>query len=200
MKKISMALPYAASAGLLIAMAGIGATKASAAGPAVAVTSVSMRAGPSTHYPLVSRLPARAELTLYGCTANTAWCDVSWGPDRGWVAASYIQVFYRGSAAMVSPVIAPAIGLTVVAFNQAYWSSYYVGRPWYGQWNSYYRPYAPVAGRGVAGCSAYGCGGAVARPGYAAVGHCSDGTCSGTSLNRGPNGGVYLRHGSISRD
>jgi uncharacterized protein YraI len=175
--------------------------QASAAMSAVAVTNVNMRAGPSTAYPVVIGLPSRAALTVYGCTANTSWCDVSWGRERGWVSANYVQVFYRGAPTVVTPVIAPAVGITVVSFNQTYWNTYYVGRPWYGQWNAYYRPGAyPPRGGAVGGCNDRGCGGAVVSPGHVAFGHCSDGTCSGTSINRGPLGRVWVRHGSVSRD
>jgi uncharacterized protein YraI len=166
--------------------------QASAAMSAVAVTNVNMRAGPSTAYPVVIGLPSRAALTVHGCTANTTWCDVSWGRERGWVSANYVQVFYRGAPTVVTPV---------VSFNQTYWNTYYVGRPWYGQWNAYYRPGAyPPRGGAVGGCNDRGCGGAVVSPGHVAFGHCSDGTCSGTAINRGPFGNVRVRHGSVSRD
>lgn len=186
----------------LAGMLGMVPSEAAAAMSAVSVTSVNMRAGPGTGYPVIIGVPPQAALTVYGCTANTSWCDVSWGRERGWVSASYVQVFYRGTPTVVTPVIAPAVGITVVAFSQAYWHTYYVGRPWYGHWNTYYRPgpYAPPRGGGVAGCNDNGCGAAAVRPGRAAVGHCSDGTCSGTSVNRGPGGNVWVRHGSISRD
>lgn len=39
----------------------------------------------------------------------------------------------------------PVAGITVVSFNQAYWNTYYVGRPWYGQWSAYY--YRPAVVR-----------------------------------------------------
>lgn len=187
-------------AGMAAAIIAIGVSGATAATSAVAVTRVNMRAGPSTQYPVVVTLPSGMALTLYGCTADTTWCDVSWGRDRGWIAASYVQVTYRGNSATLTPAIAPAIGLTVVAFNQAYWNTHYVGRPWYGQWNVYYRPYrsAPPS-RGVAGCGEKGCGAAVVRPGQVRTGHCAGGTCAGTSVNRGPGGGVWVRRGSISR-
>ncbi|MFK0332794.1 SH3 domain-containing protein [Rhizobium sp. NPDC090275] len=160
-----------------------------------------MRAGPSTAYPVVVGLPSRAALSVHGCTTNTSWCDVSWGRERGWVSANYVQVVYRGVPTVVAPVIAPAVGITVVSFNETYWNTYYFGRPWYGQWNAYYRrgAHSPRGGA-VAGCNDRGCGGAAISPGHVAFGHCTDGTCSGTSMNRGPLGHVRVRHGSLSRD
>ncbi|MBP1849471.1 SH3 domain-containing protein [Rhizobium halophytocola] len=187
--------------GLILAIGGLAAGQASAASLAVTVTSLNLRAGPSTQYPVVIALPAHADLTVYGCTAGTTWCDVSWGGNRGWVAASYIQVTYDGRLTVVTPAVAPALGLTVVVFNQAYWNSHYVGRPWYGNWNVYYRPgpYGPPPrGGAVAGCNDRGCAGVAARPGHVATGHCVDGVCTGTSVRRGPAGNVRIRHGSIS--
>lgn len=198
--RILKPLAVAVVVGMAAVIIAIGVSGATAATSAVAVTRVNMRAGPSTQYPVVVTLPSGTALTLYGCTADTAWCDVGWGRDRGWIAASYVQVIYRGNSATLTPVIAPAIGLTVIAFNQAYWNTHYVGRPWYGQWNVYYRPYRPVPpSRGVAGCGEKGCGAAVVRPGQVKTGHCAGGTCTGTSVNRGPGGGVWVRRGSISR-
>ncbi|MCO5965061.1 SH3 domain-containing protein [Sinorhizobium meliloti] len=200
---------------------------ASAATSAVAVTNVNLRAGPSTRYPVVITLPVHAALTVYGCTANTSWCDVSWGRDRGWVAANYVQVFYRGSSVVVTPTVAPAIGLAVVTFNQTYWNTYYVGRPWYGEWNVYYGGGSRSVVRGcnddgcgaaavtrgpygggraaVGGCQDGNCGGAaVTRGPYgggrAAVGGCNDEKCAGAAVTRGPLGNTVVRHGSVSRD
>ncbi|WP_246669709.1 SH3 domain-containing protein [Agrobacterium sp. B1(2019)] len=220
-------LAAAMVAGLSVLLSAMAPTSAAAATSAVAVTNVNMRAGPSTRYPVVITLPARAALTVYGCTANTSWCDVSWGRDRGWVAANYVQVFYRGSTVVVTPTVAPAIGLTVVAFNQAYWNTYYVGRPWYGEWNVYYGGGSRSVVRGcnddgcggaavtrgpygggraaVGGCNDDGCGGAaVTRGPYgggrAAVGGCNDEKCAGAAVTRGPAGNVRVRHGSVTLD
>lgn len=219
-------LAAAMVASLIASLTIMSPTGAAAATAAVSVTNVNMRAGPSTHYPAVITLPVSASLTVYGCTANTNWCDVSWGRDRGWVAANYIQVSYRGAPTIVTPVIAPAIGLTVVTFNQAYWNTYYVGRPWYGQWNSYYGgsrsvmtgcngngcgaaavtrgPYG--GGRAaVGGCNDNGCGGAAVTRGphggrRAAIGGCGDEKCAGAAVIRGPAGNVRVRHRSVTRD
>jgi len=189
-------------AGLAAMVLAILPGEASAAMSAISKTSVNMRAGPSTGYPVVVGLPPHASLTVYGCTANTTWCDVSWGRERGWVSAGYIQVFYQGAPVVVTPAIAPTVGITVVTFSQSYWNTYYVSRPWYGQWNVYAapRPYPPRPGVAVGGCNDSGCGAAVIRPGRAAAVHCAEGTCSGASVNRGPYGRTWVRQGSISRD
>ena len=56
------------------------------------------------------------------------------------MSASYIQVTYQGQPRIITPAIAPAVGLTVVVYNRAYWDRYYYGRPWYRHWDRYYRP------------------------------------------------------------
>lgn len=187
---------------LLLVAGGLGASQASAATAAVTVTDLNMRAGPSTSYPVVVTLPTRASLRVYGCTAQTTWCDVSWGASRGWVSANYIQVTYNGSVTVITPTIAPAIGLTVVAFNQAYWNTYYVGKPWYNQYNVYVHrappPPAPYV-RARGGCVDGNCGGAVATPHGRAIGGCNDVKCGGAYVRRGPNGQIYYGHGSFER-
>lgn len=196
-------LVAAAVVGMAAVVAAMDVTDAAAATSAVTVTSVNMRAGPSTQYPVVVKLTSGTALVLYGCTADTTWCDISWGRNRGWVAANYVQVLYRGNTVMVTPALAPMIGLTVVAFNQVYWNTYYVGRPWYNQWDVYYRPGRPgprPPTRAAAGCNGSGCGAAVIRPGQVKAGHCADGTCTGTAVNKGPNGRVWVRRGSTSRN
>jgi uncharacterized protein YraI len=114
------------------------------AGPAFAATvnavttaSVNLRAGPGTHYPIVTVLPDYADVAIHGCLADYSWCDISWSRERGWVSAHYLSVSYPGGPVIVSPIIAPRIGVTVVVFNQNYWRRHYVGRPWYGRWSSY---------------------------------------------------------------
>lgn len=118
---------------------------AAAATVAVSTGNVNLRAGPSTVYPVVTVVPAGTRITTYGCVSGYSWCDVSFGAYRGWVSASYIQVVYRGNPVIVTPVVAPAVGLTVVAYNRAYWDTYYAAYPWYGRWGHYYRPGYPVA-------------------------------------------------------
>lgn len=169
-----------------------GLNKAAAAINGVAVTSVNLRAGPSTRYPVVMVMPQSASLAVYGCTGDRSWCDVSWSGARGWVAASYIQVFYNGRPTVLTASIAPVVGIATVAFSVAYWDAHYHSQPWYGHWDRYY------AGGGsrsvVAGCGDRGCGAAaVTRGPYggarAAAGGCNDGNCGGAAVTRGPNGG-----------
>lgn len=111
-----------------------------AATPGYTTANVNLRAGPGTGYPVVLTVPNGSPITSYGCIEGYNWCDVSWGAERGWMSASYIQVTYQGQSVIVTPAIAPAVGLTVVVYNRAYWDRHYYGRPWYKNWDRYYRP------------------------------------------------------------
>ncbi len=165
------------------------ASEASAATPSVTTNAVNLRAGPGTVYPVVTTLPPSASVTTYGCLADRSWCDIGWGGQRGWVSAAYLQVIYAGRPVVITPSVAPAIGIAVVAFNQAYWHSHYVGRPWYGHWGRYY-PAPPHVGPHPP------------RPPHVdrtVTRSCGGGVCSRTGVVTGPNGGHIVRHGTISR-
>ncbi|WP_162939675.1 SH3 domain-containing protein [Neorhizobium sp. NCHU2750] len=177
-----------------------GLTQASAAVGGVTMTSVNLRAGPSTRYPAVITMPPSASLSVYGCIADRSWCDVSWSGSRGWVAASYIQVYYAGRTTVLTPAIVPAIGIATVAFSAAYWDTYYHSQPWYGQWNHYYVGSSRTV---VGGCGEHGCGGAVVTRGpygggHAAAGGCHDGHCGGASATHGPRGGAHAAVGGCN--
>ncbi|MAM11678.1 MAG: hypothetical protein CML23_14700 [Rhizobiaceae bacterium] len=118
---------------------------------AYATTSVNLRAGPSTSYPVVTVVPAGAAIANNGCLADYSWCDVSYANYRGWLAARYMKVPYQGQRQVLTPGIAFATGIAVTAFSQSYWNNYYRGYPWYGAWNRYPpppppRPYRPPPG------------------------------------------------------
>ncbi|MDQ0305145.1 SH3 domain-containing protein [Ancylobacter polymorphus] len=173
---------------------------ASAATTSVAVTNVNLRAGPSTVYPAVTVVPAGAAITTFGCVAGYSWCDIGFGPYRGWVAADYIQVVYRGAPVVLTAPVAPALGITVVTFNRAYWDRYYVAYPWYGRWGGY-PPYGAArvtsASRSVS-CAGGACVGVRSATGVyggatAQTRVCTGGACSSTRVTAGPNGGMAAR-------
>jgi uncharacterized protein YraI len=149
-----------------------------AASPAVATHDVNLRAGPGTAYPAITTVPAGAPITAFGCDTGYYWCDVAWGPNRGWMSASYIQVVYAGRPVIVTPAVAPSVRLNVVAFDYGYWQAHYAGRPWYGHWAHYHRP-APGVRRA---------GGVV----------CGPEACRYGVVRRGPHGTV-VRYGRIER-
>lgn len=135
----------AACALLALGLATLLPAPARAATASVVTADVNLRAGPSTAYPAVTVIPAGTRVVTHGCVADYTWCDVAYGAHRGWVSASYVQTSHNGATVVITPAVATAIGVTVVAYNRAYWDRYYVGYPWYGTWARYPAYRAPVA-------------------------------------------------------
>jgi uncharacterized protein YraI len=105
-------------------------------------TTVYMRSGPSTEYPAVTAVPGGATVLVYGCVAGWTWCDVSYGPSRGWVAGAYLQAMYQQRYVPYG-YYGPRIGVPIVPFLFGrYWDRHYRGRSWYqnrGRYRNYYR-------------------------------------------------------------
>src|SRR4051794_6607580 len=98
---------------------------------AITSKNVNLRAGPSRDYPLVAQVPEGSSVQVVGCQQDYAWCDVSAGPDRGWVYSGNLEYPYEGETV---PILqeGPVIGLPIVTFSVGpYWDNYYRGRPWY---------------------------------------------------------------------
>ena len=131
---------------LFIAAAVLLMPAAALAAPGIVTTTVSLRAGPGEGFPTVDRIPGGARVNIHGCLKGTAWCDVSWSDDRGWVSSQYLEYLYRDRYVYL-PDYVDEIDVPVVPFVlTSYWSSYYAGRPWYqrraywgGYWQSHER-------------------------------------------------------------
>jgi uncharacterized protein YraI len=130
------------------------------AAPGMITSSVNLRAGPSVEFPVVNRLARGAPVEVYGCIRQALWCDVSWGRERGWVAAQYLDYFYDGRYVDL-PSYVDVVDVPVASFSlTSYWSSFYFGRPWYRRhawwtrhWNAQNRvaTQAPLAAPAQAG-------------------------------------------------
>ena len=140
---------------LLIAIAAIVAFAVPAAAFAAqgyTTADVNMRAGPSTDYPIVTTIPERAEVEIYGCLDDRDWCDVSWTGYRGWVSANYLEYFYEGHYVYL-PENFEVIHVPIVTFVLgSYWEQHYRGRPWFRNrthWERYWQthPRPPVRPR-----------------------------------------------------
>lgn len=115
---------------------------AAQAANAYSTANVNMRSGPSTAYPPVAVVPAGAPVTIHGCLDAWSWCDTSWGPNRGWVSASYLEAMYQSRRVRVHQY-APSIGLPVISFHFGnYWDRHYRNRSFYrerSRWQGYDR-------------------------------------------------------------
>ena len=136
--------------GLFIAAAVLLMPTAALAAPGIVTTTVSLRAGPGEGFPTVDRIPGGAGVNIHGCLRGTAWCDVSWSDDRGWVSSQYLEYLYRNRYVYL-PDYVDEIDVPVVPFVlTSYWSSYYAGRPWYHRrayWSGYWQSHERFATR-----------------------------------------------------
>ena len=100
---------------------------------AFAAKDVNVRAGPSQDYPVVARVMRGVAVSVEGCLDNYSWCDVTVGPNRGWVYAANLVSNYQGSSVPVL-TYGSVLGIGVVSFVVGnYWDSHYRGRAWYPQ-------------------------------------------------------------------
>jgi len=117
---------------LLVAAATLFPLGASAQLAAVTTQAANMRAGPDRTFPLVTWLPPGTSVDVMGCIGGWRWCDVVYGPNRGWVYARFLSAMYNNQP-MVILDSGGMLGLPVIGFSvDAYWGSYYRNRPW---WN-----------------------------------------------------------------
>ena len=106
---------------------GAGATSA------YAIAGAQILAGPGNDYPIVGRLQSGAVVDVNGCLRDYSWCDVSFGPNRGWVHGRGLSSPYQYGAA---PIVqyGPQHGLPTITFSLGdYWDHHYRSRPFYGE-------------------------------------------------------------------
>src|SRR5258707_2597507 len=135
---------------LLIAAAVLLLPAAALAAPGLVTTGVSLKAGPGEGFPTVDRIPGGVRVNIHGCLRGTAWCDVSWSDEPGWVSSQYFEYLYRNRYVYL-PDYVDEIDVPVVPFVlTSYWSSYYAGRPWYHRrayWSGYWQSHERFATR-----------------------------------------------------
>jgi uncharacterized protein YraI len=117
------------------------------AAPGQVRTPVTLRAGPDIGFPAVDRIPRGAPVVVHGCLREGTWCDVSFGAERGWIAAVALD-YFDGNRYVYLPDYVYETDVPVVTFALGtYWGSYYIGRPWFHRhayWNRYWRTH-PLA-------------------------------------------------------
>ncbi len=101
---------------------------------------VNLRAGPGYDYPIVIAVPANTGLQSYGCLGDWSWCDVSWGPYRGWMSGEFIAYVYNNQWVPLYDY-GPRFGLPIIVFDFGlYWDRYYRNWPFYrdrDRWRRY---------------------------------------------------------------
>ena len=105
---------------------------------------VNLRAGPDSQYPVIQVVPVGAPVSVQGCTQGWEWCDVIAGPNRGWVAGTFIQYTYNNQPVIVTDYGAQ-IGIPIVSFViGTYWGRYYTNRPFYRDRARWYSRPIPI--------------------------------------------------------
>lgn len=97
---------------LATAVACLATLTPAAAANGVTTSTVNMRIGPGTSYPIIVAIPAAQPVTIVGCVNGYAWCDVVWADRRGWVAAAYL---YDAVTAVRITTVAAGGGVPVVS-------------------------------------------------------------------------------------
>jgi uncharacterized protein YraI len=104
-----------------------------AAQTATISSSVNVRSGPDSVFPIVTWLMTGTSVTVEGCTANWRWCDISAGRTRGWVYTRFLSYPHKGTAVTVIQG-GPSLGLPQTEFSLgSYWDAHYQGQRWYAQ-------------------------------------------------------------------
>lgn len=100
----------------------LGASVAAQARPVLVTADLNVRTGPGTQYPSVGVIRGGSNAEVGRC--YTGWCEISWGPLRGFSSQAYLDGFGPPPAAYAPPPPPPV---------------YYGPRPYYGP--GYYRPW-----------------------------------------------------------
>lgn len=104
-------------------------------GTATVITDLNLRAGPGPAYPVITTIPTNAAVTLFGCDAALAWCDIDWNGNRGWSYAAYLTYGGTVTAPLPAPMPVPQVVQnlppTVVYDQEAYFNQYYQNQTFY---------------------------------------------------------------------
>ena len=115
----------------LVTAAGVLLSAAAWAQQAYTIRTANVRAGPNTDFPVVAQLAPGTPVYVDGCLSDYQWCDVNFGPGRGWVNTRALQSHY-GSRVVPLYDYGATIGLPIVTFSLFnYWDRHYRDRTWY---------------------------------------------------------------------
>ncbi|MFO1395548.1 MAG: SH3 domain-containing protein [Burkholderiales bacterium] len=132
----------------VVAVAAFGIASGAAAQVAFTTQATNMRAGPDREFPLVAWIAPNTPVQVFGCVNGWRWCDVQWGPNRGWVYAGFLSYTWNNQPTIILQG-GPVLGLPLVTWSIGpYWDSYYRNRPWWGNrayWYNRPPPHRPPA-------------------------------------------------------
>ena len=102
------------------------------------VRATRLYSGPLREYPSVRYVGRGANVRMHGCLRDWSWCDVTYRANRGWIAGDALRISHDGRRRG----IAAEMGIGVISFSFGnYWDTYYRGREFYGQRNSWQTRY-----------------------------------------------------------
>lgn len=121
-----------------LTLGALGALVAAMAAPTVAEAAkaytdgrLQMFAGPGERYPDLVGVPHQSRVELIGCLPQGRWCDVQFGPYRGWVNGDALRV---KSGGRYTSIYGAGFTSPVADFDfDAYWNVYYRDRPFYSE-------------------------------------------------------------------
>ncbi len=114
----------------------LGFSGMASAAPGISTGNVNLRAGPGINYPLVGKIPARADLQVEGCLEGWSWCNVFWQGAYGWVAGRFVAPV-RGHDGRHS--------IPIATYDmRGYWDEHYQSMPFYHDRDKYGYNRSPV--------------------------------------------------------
>lgn len=127
-----------------VAVAAFGIAAGAAAQVAYTTQAANMRAGPDREFPLVAWIAPNTPVQVFGCVDGWRWCDVQWGPNRGWIYAGFLAYTWNSQPTIILQG-GPVLGLPLVTWSIGpYWDSYYRNRPWWGNRTYWYNRPPPI--------------------------------------------------------
>lgn len=117
---------------------------------ATAIVDLNMRAGPAPYFPVVGVIPANEAVTLYGCTEELSWCDVSTQTVRGWSYAEYLTI--QSVAIPQAETPPPAVAFE----GELYFEENYRDRPFFENRDQFLGAAGGAAGGAIVGALLFG--------------------------------------------
>jgi hypothetical protein len=119
-----MKLARIACPAVLIGFAALSAGSAKAA-PAVATTTVNLRQGPGTTYPVVAKIPGGSMIDVAGCSGE--WCQASFAGRSGYVIATALGQGGPPPPGLPPPGYVPPPPPPIYVGPPGYYGPYYGG-------------------------------------------------------------------------